>query len=83
MVKSRITSVVFTCLFAAVLAVSANAAISESHSSDKQSVTFAGGSATSSSQQVRVAGPLSEEVLLIGAAFIGLLGITIMRKNLH
>jgi len=81
--KSRMMSMVFTCLLAAVLAVSANAAISDTQSSGKQSVTFAGGSATSSSQQVRVAGPLSEEVLLIGAAVIGLIGISIMRKTLH
>lgn len=81
--KSRMMSMVFTCLLAAVLAVSANAEISDTQSSDKQSVTFGGGRATPSSQQVAVTGPISEEVTLIGAAVIGLIGITIMRKTLH
>ena len=83
MEKSRMMSMVFTCLLAAVLAVSANAAISDNLSSDEQSVTFGGGGATQSSQQATSTGPISEEVLLVGAAVIGLIGISIMRKTLH
>lgn len=83
MEKSRMMSMVFTCLLAAVLAVSANAAISDNLSSDEQSVTFGGGRATQSSQQATSTGPISEEVLLVGAAVIGLIGISIMRKTLH
>jgi len=81
--KSRIMSMVFTCLLAAVFAVSVNAAISDGQSADKQSVNFGGGRATLSSQQFTDTGPISEELTLIGAAVIGLLGITIMRKSLH
>ena len=83
MEKSRMMSMVFTCLLAAVLAVSANAAISDNFSSDEQSVTFGGGRATQSGQQATSTEPISEEVLLVGAAVIGLIGISIMRKTLH
>lgn len=82
MEKSRMMSMVFTCLLAAVLAVSANAAISDNQSSDEQSVTFGGGRTTPSSQQATVTGLISEEVLLVGAAVIGVIGISIMRKTL-
>ncbi len=79
--KLRMMSMVFTCLLAGGVAVSANAAISDSYSSDNQSVTFGGERATRSSQQAT--GLVSEEVLLLGAAVIGLIGISIMRKTLH
>jgi hypothetical protein len=79
----RIVSMVFTCLLAAGVAMPATAESSNNHSSDNQSVTFGSGHATQSSQQDSVTGPISEEVLLLGASVIGLVGISIMRKTLH
>ena len=79
--KLRMMGMVFTCLLAAGVAISANAAVSNSYSSDEQSVTFGSERATRSSQQAT--GPVSEEALLLGAAVIGLIGISIMRKTLH
>ncbi len=83
MKKSHMVSMVFTCLLTVGLATSANAAVSDSYSSDKQSVSFGSESASRSSQQSTVTGLVSDEVLLIGAAVIGLIGISIMRKTLH
>ena len=73
--KLRMMSMVFTCLLAAGLAVPANAKISDNHPSDRQVVT-------GTSQQAASTGSISDEVLLLGAAVIGLVGISIMRKTL-
>ena len=71
------------CLIAASLAVSANTAISESYSFDSHSVNFGGEHVTRTSQQTSATNQVSDEILLLGAAIIGLIGITIMRKTLH
>jgi hypothetical protein len=83
MKKLRLLSMALSCLFAATLAVSANAAVGESFSSDSQSINFGGEQPTRPTQQVSATNLVSDEVMLLGAAIIGLLGITIMRKTLH
>lgn len=75
--------VVFACLLAIGIAVPASAAISDSYSSDRQGTTFGDELSALSSQQDNTADAVSEELLLIGAAVIGLIGISIMRKTLH
>ena len=81
--KLRLLSMASTCLFAASLAISANAAVSESLSPDSQSVKFAAGPVTRTSQQAPASGLVPDEILLLGSAIVGLIGITIMRKTLH
>jgi uncharacterized iron-regulated protein len=81
--KLRLLSMASICFFSASLAISANAAISESYSLDSNSVNFDGEHVTRTSQEVSATRLVSEEVLLLGAAVIGLVGITIMRKTLH
>lgn len=83
MKKVRRLSMALACLFAATLAVSAHAAIGESYSSDSQGINFGGEQAIRTSQQVSATNLVSDEVLLLGSAIIGLIGITIMRKTLH
>ena len=83
MKKLRLLSMALSCLFAASMAVSANAAIGESYSPDSQDINFGGEHVTSTSQQVSATNLVPDEVLLIGSAIIGLIGITIMRKTLH
>ena len=75
--------VVFTCMVATGLAVPAYAVINDSYASDKQSVVFGGAHTTRSSHQATGTELISDELLLIGAAVIGLIGISIMRKTLH
>jgi hypothetical protein len=79
----RLLSMASSCLFAASLAMSANAAIGESYSPDSQAINFSDKHVTRTSQQVSATSLVSEEVLLLGSAIIGLIGITIMRKTLH
>lgn len=79
--KLRMVSVVFAGLLAAGFAVSANAAISESYAPDQQGAIFAGEHATRSSQPVT--GLVPDEIMLLGAAVLGVIGISIMRKTLH
>jgi len=77
----RVMSVVFAGVFAASVAVFVNASGTDGYSSDNQSVTFGGERVIRPGQQAT--GPVSEEALLLGAAVIGLIGISIMRKTLH
>jgi len=83
MKKLRLLSMASISFFAASLAISANAAISETYPLDSQSVNLGGEHVTSTSQQVSATNLVSDEVLLLGSAVIGLVGITIMRKTLH
>ena len=75
--------VVFACVLTVGVAVQSNAAINDSYSSDRQGTTFGDELSALSSQQDNTADAVSEELLLIGAAVIGLIGISIMRKTLH
>ena len=75
--------VVFACVLTVGIAVQSNAAISDSYSSDPQGITFGDELTALSSQQGNVADAVSEELLLLGAVVIGLIGISIMRKTLH
>ena len=77
--RIRLLSMASTCVFAAGLTLSADTAISESYSLD----THSGEHVTRTSQQVSVSKLVSDEILLLGSAIIGLIGITIMRKTLH
>ena len=77
--KIRLLSMASTCILAAGLTISANAAISESYSLD----THSGEHLTRTSQRVAATKLVSDEVLLLGSAVIGLIGITIMRKTMH
>ena len=77
--KIRLLSMASTCIFAAGLTISADAANSESYSLD----THSGEHLTRTSQPVSATKLVSDEVLLLGSAVIGLIGITIMRKTLH
>ena len=81
--KIRKMCVVFACLLATGFAVPANAVINDSYASDKKSMVFGGAHTTGSSHQATGTDLLSDELLLIGAAIIGLVGISIMRKTLH
>jgi len=81
--KLRLLSMASTCLFAASLAISANAAIGESLSPESQSVKFGNEHVTRTSQQTPATGLVPDEILLLGSAIVGLIGITIMRKTLH
>lgn len=81
MEKIRMVSMVFACLLATGFAASSSAAIGESLIPDQQSAVFSGESTTRSSPSV--AGPLPDELMLLGAAVIGVIGISIMRKTLH
>jgi hypothetical protein len=81
--KLRLLCMALPCLFAASLAVSANAAIGESYSSDSQGNNFGGEQVTRASQPVSATNPVSDEVLLFGSAILGLIGITRIRKTLH
>lgn len=81
--KLRLLSMASICLFAASLAISANATISESFSPDSQSVKFGAEHVTRTSQQTSAISLVPDEILLLGSAIIGLIGITIMRKTLH
>jgi len=83
MKKSRLLGMASICFFAASLAISANASISEAYTLDSHSVNFGGEHVTHTGQQAAATNPVSDEVLLIGAAIIALIGITIMRKTLH
>ena len=83
MKKLRLLSMASSCLIAASLAISANAAIGESYSPESQGINFGGEHVIRTSQQVSTANLVSDEVLLLGSAIIGLIGITIMRKTLH
>lgn len=83
MKKLRLLSMASSSLFAASLAMSADAAIGKSYSPDSQGVNFGGEQITRTSQQVSATNLVSDEVLLLGSAIIGLIGITIMRKTLH
>ena len=75
--------VVLACLLAIGIALPASAEISDSYSSEPQGITFGDELTALSSQQDNVADAVSEELLLLGAAVIGLIGISIMRKTLH
>jgi hypothetical protein len=81
--KLRLLSMASTCLFTASLAISANAAISESFSSDSKSVKFGTERVIRTSQQTSATSLVPDELLLLGSAIVGLIGITIMRKTLH
>jgi len=81
--KLRLLSMASICFFAASLAISANAAVSESLSLDSHTVNLGGEHVTRTSQQVSATDLVSDEVLLLGSAIIGLIGITIMRKTLQ
>jgi hypothetical protein len=81
--KLRLLSMASTCLFAASLSMSANAAISESFSPDSKSVKFGTEHVTRTSQQTSATSLVPDELLLLGSAIVGLIGITIMRKTLH
>lgn len=81
--KLRLLSMASTCLFAASLAISANAAIGESLSPESQSVKFGTEHVTRTSQQTPATSLVPDEILLLGSAIVGLIGITIMRKTLH
>jgi len=83
MKKLRLLSMALICLFAASLSISASAAISESLSIDSQSMSFHGEGLARTSQQIPATSRAPDEVLLLGAAIIGLIGITIMRRTLH
>ncbi|HBE93612.1 MAG TPA: hypothetical protein DDW55_14260 [Gammaproteobacteria bacterium] len=83
MKKLRLLSMASICIFSASLAISANGAIGESYSPDSQGINFGGEHVTRTSQQVSATSLVSDEVLLLGSAIIGLIGITIMRKTLH
>jgi hypothetical protein len=81
--KIRKMCVVFTCMLATGLAVPAYAVINDNYSSNEQSVVFGSAHTTGSSHQATGTEPIPDELLLIGAAVIGLIGISIMRKTLH
>lgn len=83
MKKSRLPCMATICIFVVSLTASANATTSESYPVDRQSVKFSGEHITRISQSVSAADLLSDEVLLIGSAIIGLVGITLMRRTLH
>lgn len=83
MKKLRLLSMALICFFAASLSISVNAAISESFSLDSHSVNFDSEHVINTNTQVPATKRVSDEVLLLGAAIIGLIGITIMRKTLH
>lgn len=83
MKKSRLLSMALSCLLTASLEVSANAAVGESYSSGSQGIIFGGEQVARASQQVSATNLVSDEVLLLGSAVLGLIGITIMRRTLH
>ena len=83
MKKLRLMSMALICLFAAGLSIPASAAISESFSIDSQSMNFRGEHLARTRQQAPVTQRVSDELLLLGSAIIGVIGITIMRRTLH
>lgn len=83
MTKLRLLSLAATCFFAASLGISANAAISESFSPNSHSVKLGSEQVIRASQQGPATNMVPDEILLLGSAIIGLIGITIMRKTLH
>ena len=83
MAKIRKMCVVFVCMLATGFAVPVNAVINDSYASDKKSMVFGGAHTTGSSHQATGTDPIPDELLLLGAAAIGLVGISIMRKTLH
>jgi hypothetical protein len=83
MKKLRLLNMASACLFAASLTISASAANGESYSPESQGINFGGEHVTRTSQQVSETSLISDEILLLGSAIIGLIGITIMRKTLH
>ena len=83
MSKLQLIGLAFSCVFSACLAASVNASIGELYSSDKQTVSVGNELVNVATPQASNADLVSDEVMLLGAAIIGLIGITIMRKTMH